>query len=265
MFSQYQPSRQVGRNFLVPALGAPPGTAIDPGLADLLSNLTTQIGLSSAGVFTPWAGRVSDLQWQEIKSPDTNIAMFGIDDRQVNLAQQLMFGQPIPFLTIRTLQVAPTAKIEQALGGSAYELFEVQATYSQEDNDPIPQIWYLYWVRRLPLEEEGKKSMEQVAQELNGSLYFSQQVPAESSTLRSAPTVSFEQARGGSTPVEPPKTTAPTNPAPKPPKTTPVVPDEPLFPVQPRPQSGLSAWIGPVALGVAVAAGTVAFVKAVRK
>lgn len=233
-------------------LAAPPGTSMELQLVELLKNFPVDLALPQVTVVTPWADRQSDLDWQEITKPDTNISLFSIDDAKIKRATEVNFGQPLPFVTVFSDRVKPLVEVSESLSESPYELYQTHAVYRQDDGAVVPKIHYLYWLRRRPA-EAGKtpKSMDQVAKELLGYLTFSQQVPVEGTSLRSAPDVSFQEAlETEKTPVQP---VPPVQPEPEP---LPVVQSE----VRPAYQ-----WLGLLLVGAATAAGTVAFAKAVRK
>lgn len=194
LYMTTKPLNQFGTHVKFDALGAPPGTSMPSSVAELLRGLAEQLVLPSVGISTPWATRTSDLDWQEIRNPDTNVQTYILQDVDLARAQQAMFGQPVPFVVIKTLDPVPQAALEAAAQGSAYEFYETQAVYRQDDKNPIPRIEFFNWMRRVPLDEEGGKPMGQVASELNGDLQFGLQVPVESTTSREAPTISFQEA-----------------------------------------------------------------------
>lgn len=255
------------------ALGVPPGTAVEPQVAELLRDLAVQLGLKEMGVVTPWATRVGDMSWREIENPDTNIAMFQLTDSQINEAtSSVLFGQPLPFVTIATGELQMISEINRILENSNYELFETQGVYSQNDSDPIPTIVFLHWLRVKDLSDQptrNVKSMDQVAKEMQGSLTFSQQVPVEGTTTRQPPSVSFEDAFNLQEPA--PIDSQPELPGPpNPPVTFPgdedtQVPEEDPG-LEPSPVFGVKgSMAGPVLVGIGVLAATILIAKAVKK
>lgn len=198
----YEISKQrksLGSALVYEGVGVPWGVPLSTQLAEMLRDLTGQLGLQEMGVLTPWATREGDLKWKEISKPDTNIATFRIDDAAIQAAQQMvLFGQRLPFLTVLTGHLQNTAELEAILDGSMYELFETQAVYRQDDSDAVPNILFLHWLRVLPEDQIPRtpKAMNKVASDMRGQLLYSQQVPVEASTLRAAPAVSFSQAFG---------------------------------------------------------------------
>ena len=259
------------------SLGSPPGTTLSPQIIDLLQSIAEQLNLASVGVSTPWAGRVGDLDWEEISDPDTNVQTFIIRDTDILQAQQLMFGQPIPFLVIKTLDPVPRSAFEAALRNSPYELFQTQGVYRQDDPNPIPRIEFHNWVRRRPLDEEGGKSMSQVADELQGDLLFGQQVPVESTSVREKPAIPFQQAFDAQFLIDPfPPVPSPGIPGlPGPVPGIPEIPTPPVSPapIDPEPEerpptpsspAKVPFW-GPLLVAGAIAVGTVVVVRGARK
>jgi hypothetical protein len=236
------------------ALAAPASVAVSPVMGELLRNLTDQLGLKQVAVYTPWATQQGDLDWQEISRPDTNVAVFAINDPEVNKASELMFGAPLPFLTILTPHLITRGEAEAMLLGSPYEFYETQAVYNQGDSKVVPSIKFLHWVRRLDIGEGGNKSMSAVADSLHGLLMFAQQVPVEGSTIREIPPTSFDEAlRTQLGPIAPEPGPIP-GPGPVP------VPPSPLAPV-----SAKSAWVGLLLVAGAVGVGTFLIGRAVWK
>jgi hypothetical protein len=240
-------------------MGVPFGVSLSNQLAEMLRDMTGELGLAEMGVVTPWATRQSDIQWTEISKPDTNIATFQIDDQKIKLAQDtVLFGQRLPFLTVLTGRIQTTTELQDILDGSMYELFETQAVYRQDDPDPVPNILFLHWLRVLPEDQIPLrvKPMGDVAKEMSGQLLFSQQVSVESSTLRGAPVMTFAQAFGSQEPD-------PLGPAPVI-TTQPTTTTQPITTTQPAPtQSATQAGslVLPIVVGVVSAVTTALFMK----
>jgi hypothetical protein len=238
---------------------------VEPQVAELLRDIALQLNLPEAGVVTPWATRKSDLDWQEISNPDTNIAMFGITDAKIQEASVVLFGQPIPFVTVFTDSPLTISDIERIAEDSNYDLFETQAVYSQADSDPIPKIQFVHWFRVKDISDQltrSSKRMEAVAQEMRGTLLFSQQVPVGNSTIRQPPGISFEDAFDlqQQTPIE----ITPGNP---PPSTGPFPEPTPGFPpatTQPVPAQRDSI-MGPGLVGLGLLGATIVVWKVLKK
>lgn len=215
-------------------IGAPPGTSLRPQLLELLKDIPDLLNLASIGISTPWASPVGDLNWKEIQNPDTNVQTFLLRDADIRRTQELLFGQTLPFVVIKTLDPVPRAELEAALRGSVYELFETQAVYRQDDPNPIPRIEFHHWAKRLG-EGGGNRPMESVAVMLQGDLLFGIQVPVESTTLRQSPAVPFQMAFDAQFLTDPVVTPSPGVPSfpgvPQPPPSFPEFPpDLPSFP-----------------------------------
>lgn len=262
-----KPLRSLGSTVPFEGIGAPFGVSLSNQLAELLRDITGQLALPEMGVLTPWATRKGDLQWTEISKPDTNIATFRIDDAAIKEAQNtVLFGQRLPFLTVLTGQLQTTTELKSILDGSMYELFETQAVYRQDDQDAIPNILFLHWLRVLPEDQipRSSKSMNQVAGEMLGQLLYSQQVPVESSTTRAAPAITFAQAFGVQEPdpIFQPTVTTPVVPSSVPPAST------TSAPVQTTSQAGMGlsgSMILPILCGVVSAVSTVYVMKRLVK
>lgn len=247
LYSRKVPHNHFGSNIQVQAIGAPPGTSMQPQVLELLRDLPEELNLAQAALSTPWAGKLGDLQWQEIHKPDTNVQTFLIRDEDLQAAQKVLFGQPVPFVVIKTLDPVTNAEMEEALLGSPYDLFETQAVYLQSDPNPIPRIEFHHWVRRRPLETEGGKSMSLVAQQVGGDLLYGQQVPVENTSKRQPPAVSFQEAFDAQF-LQP-------EPAPQP-LPEPQPDPEPEEPVSPPPSPPVPFW-GPALVAGSIALATV--------
>lgn len=255
-FEKFEPLNVFGSQAQFSSLGAPPGAAISPQVAELLRDLTTSLGLPDAGVVTPWAGRLGDLEWKEIVSPDTNIATFELTDAKIAEATEVLFGQPLPFVTVLTGELQAVSELHRILEESPYELFETQAVYRQDDSDPVPRILFLHWLRvkDVPDIPRTAKNMNLVASDMHGQLRFSQQVPVGTSTIRpNPPAISFQEALAAQESVTVPVPTP--GPGPIPPV------QEPL-PAEGKSKPNL---LGPILVGVAVLAATVVAGRGIRK
>jgi len=251
---RFTPIKQLGSAVGFSALGVPPGTSVQPQVAELLRDVAGSLGLPEVGVVTPWAGREGDLAWREVESPDTNVALFELTDAKIHEATEVLFGTPLPFVTVIAKELSSIAELQRIVANSPYDLFETQAVYRQEDPDPVPEIYYLHWLRvkDVPDIPRDATSMDVVAREMKGSLMFGQQVPVESSTVREPPAISFEDAFRSELPSEEEEVPAPP-------------PDQQPVP-EPTPQpSGKVSMLGPFALGVGVLAATVAIGRAMKK
>ena len=266
IYESAEPRNQFGQHLEINALAAPPGYSVAPQLAELLRGIESQLGLVEAGLFTPWAKRESDLDWDEIQSPTSNVAAFSIDDAQLNKATEVLFGQPLPFVAVLTPLLAPEAVVQNASHLTKYEFFETQAVYRQTDPKEIPTIEFLHWYQVRDLGAGGgSMPMSTVATALGGKLVFAQQVPADGTTTRAAPLVSFQDALRAQLGVSPlpgapvgppplPGFPGPEDPLPTEPAPPPTIPAPP--PTIPQGPQALN-WAAPFFVGAAVFAGVV--------
>ena len=287
IYEKTKPRNRFGQQLDVNALAAPPGHSLQTNLVELLRGIEDMLGLVELGIYTPWARRDGDLAWTEIHKPDTNVAVFSIDDAQLNRATNELFGQPLPFVAVLTPLMHPMLIAKNASLLTRYEFFETQAVYNQTDSNEPPQIQFLHWyrVRDLGASGGGTMPMSTVAVALGGRLVFGQQVPVESTTSREAPFMPFESAldaQFGGSPVPslpeiPPLPPFPGggNPMPVPPPQSPAPPAQPAPapapPSAPIPKPGTTApqaaqvdAMGLLLVGAAAAAGVVLIGKAFK-
>jgi hypothetical protein len=177
---------------------APPGTSLG-GMSsqNVLAEVASSLQLSPLGIYTPWASRTGDMSWEEIKNPDTNIAVFGITDDQVNAVAQMTGGSPLPFVVIITKNPMTQAAVAAMWDGTAYQPYETQAVYRQDDAKDIPTIAFLHWGERIDMAALPKQTLAlgPRASAVGGALLFAAQVPAQGTTTRGAPVApSFQSA-----------------------------------------------------------------------
>jgi len=180
------------------SIAAPPGTSLgDLSAQGMFAELGQALGLRPLGIFTPWASRTGDINWEEIRNPDTNIVTWEINDAQVNSVPTLSFGSPLPFITILTKGPMNQTDIAAMWEGTAYRPYETQAVYRQDDAKPVPTIYFMHWGERIDMAELPKQTLALVprAAAAGGQLVFAAQIPHEGSTTRATPAVaSFQDA-----------------------------------------------------------------------
>lgn len=252
IYERTKPRNKFGQQLEVQSLAAPPGTAVSQNLAELLRGVEEALGLVEIGIYTPWAGRQGDIEWKEITSPDTNVAVFQLSDKQLGQAKEVLFGQPLPFVAVLSSLMAPMLAVETAANASPYEFFETQAVYRQSDPGEPPRIQFMHWfrVRDLGASGGGSAPMTSVAATLGGELVYAQQVPVEGSTSRLPPSMSFDDALSAQLGLDVPPAAPEFPTLPGLPQPTPEVPTH--KPALPKEQS----LVGPILLGGAIAAAT---------
>jgi hypothetical protein len=176
---------------------APLGTSLgDMSAQGMLAEAAQALGLQAQGVYTPWATRAGDVSWDEIKRPDTNIALFSITDAQVNKVAEITYGHPLPFVAVITRGPLTEQGVAQMWDGTAYRAYETQAVYRQDDAKDPPTIVFLHWGERIDLSDLPRTTspLQPRAGAVGGSLVFAAQIPAQGTTVRAAPAVSFSDA-----------------------------------------------------------------------
>lgn len=244
--SSYEPYEPLGEFPLPPGVKLPTGF---PQIADI----TKQLGLPEFGIYTPWGARTSGVTWEDVQQPpDTNIAVFGINDNLLAAAQTIALNQPIPFVAVLTDAASTPDHVEKVLKGTPYKFYQTQAVYRQSDAAPTPRIYFLHWAeRRQPGDSDhGSGNLTQAAVTLGGKLTYSMQVNYNTTSSRPVPGVPFQSALaaqmagGGETPAPPPP------------------PDLPPPPTEPPARASM---VGPVLLGAGVAAVTFFAVREMQK
>jgi hypothetical protein len=177
---------------------APPGTSLGAMAAQgMFSEVANALALAQVGVFTPWASRTGDMAWEEIRNPDTNVIAFSLTDAQINTAEQVTFGAPLPFVVVMTDKPLTSDQVAAMWEGTAYHPYETQAVYRQDDAKPIPNIYFMHWGERIDIAELPKAPLAIAprARAVGGVLIFGAQIPVQGSTTRQPPAVtSFDDA-----------------------------------------------------------------------
>jgi hypothetical protein len=227
---------------------APPGTSLgDMPAASLFAEMVSALGLQAIAVYTPWASRVSDIEWEPIESPDTNIMTWGLTDAAVNAVPEVTFGSPLPFVAIVTAGPLTVDGARKLWDGSAYAPYETQAVYRQDDAKDTPTIFFIHWGERIDMSKLPAQTLalEPKAASVGGRLVFAAQIAREGSTTRGAPSLPFQTAYAAAF-------AAPPAPGPSPVATPPSAGPAPI-PIRHEPDkdSGLGV---PIAVGVGAAA-----------
>jgi hypothetical protein len=177
-----------------------------------------------------------------------------LTDQALVAANQITLGQGIAFLAILSDSQSNQTTLTNALKGTPYAYYETQGVYRQTDSGDPPRILFLHWMqKRQPGDgESGPKTLEPVAAQLNGQLVLATQVPGQTSTVRGAPSMPFTVALGLQLGTGPGP-----GPTPGPQDIPPVLPN--LTP----PAS--HSWLLPGLVGLGLAVGVFAAVRAARK
>ena len=181
----------------LPMIVAPPGTSLGAMDAQgMLAEVAATLQLQPLGIYTPWATRSGDISWEEIKNPDTNIVVWGITDAQVNAVSEITHGSPLPFVAIITKGPMTQASVAAMWDGTAYQSYETQAVYRQDDAKDVPTVAFLHWGERIDMEKLPKQTLALVprATAVGGALLFAAQVAVPGTTTRAVPPVTFQSA-----------------------------------------------------------------------
>jgi len=238
---------------------APPGVTIPPQLAAMADLILAQLHLEDLGLYSPWATRTSDVSWQEIRQPpDLNVAVAGFSDSLLLQSSVITMGQGIAFLAVLSESLPLQSVVGTAFTGTAYSYYETQGVYRQSDTAAVPHISFLHWIQRRQAGDSayGGGSLDAAAARLGGRLVLAMQTPGQGTVMqRPAPALTFSlalQQQLGIVPTGTPGTN---------------VIDPSLVHVDTPPVKKANVfgdWLLPGLLGLGLAAGTFAAVRAAR-
>jgi hypothetical protein len=229
------------------------------------------------GVYTPWAEQKSDMVWEEIAHPDTNVALFELGP-VLGLLGSLGMGQP-GYIAILTTTPLTSGMAKAMYAGTPYKLDSVQAVYPQVTGG-AEKIAFLYWgTQRDPSDGAGGPGdVATAAASVVGKLVFAQQLaigsssvrpPAAPGTFEPAYEIAFKQdiqvitnSSGSSGPLPPPPIPLPP-PGPAPAPAPGPAPPPPAPPAPPAPEK--ASMVGPVLVGLGAAILGFALIRAGRK
>jgi hypothetical protein len=177
---------------------APPGVTIPPQLAAMVDLIVGHLHLEDLGLYSPWATRTSDVSWEEIRQPpDLNIAVAGFSDSLLLQSSVITMGQGIAFLAVLSETLPTQTTLRDALRGTAYGYYETQGVYRQSDTAAVPRISFLHWIqRRMSGDSDyGGGSLDGVAKAFGGRLVLAMQTPGQGTVMqRPAPALTFSLA-----------------------------------------------------------------------
>jgi len=154
------------------------------------------LGLSPVGLFTVWAKRSGDMSWQPLAhAPNSDTALYATDNASVLAAQRMAFGNPLPFIAMLTPTPLTTVAIDAMWSETAYEPYETEAVYRQDDAKSVPTIYFLHWAMRLESSDVPSRvrSIDSAAAMGGGQLVFAAQVP-KTRDDRAFPVTPFDAA-----------------------------------------------------------------------
>jgi hypothetical protein len=163
---------------------------------ELFEEIASTLGLTAIGVYTAWATRTGDMTWEpEEQQPSTNLMVWSLTDHDVNLAQQIAFGNPVPFVAVMTDVPLTSMQIDAMWEDTAYAAYETQAVYRQDDAKPVPTIRFLHWGERIDMSNAPQhiKPLESAARSVNGQLILASQISGTTSQ-RDFPAMPFADA-----------------------------------------------------------------------
>jgi len=127
------------------------GDAPEQSLADVAQNALTALIAASRplGTFVPWAGQLSDNDWQVV-APDTRYMLYPVTADLLSAAEKAAFGQPVGFVVALSPNQLTLANAQKLFDGTPFEYFSTDAVYDTADSKPAPTIRFVYWGRLRP-------------------------------------------------------------------------------------------------------------------
>jgi hypothetical protein len=220
----------------------------------LWQEVADALELHELATVTVWAARTGDLDWAPtLSQPSENVVLYMLSDGDLVRAEEVAFGDPLPYVAVLSPVPGSLANITAAFADTAYRYYRTDAVYRQDDDQPIPTIYFLHWAERIDTANAPQHLMplEAAAGMMDGSLVFALQVSAAETTLREFPAASFALAFGTQFGVD--ESEALAVPAAMP-MAVPMPTAMPMTMTAPTP-AGAAPWLGPAVLGLAAALG----------
>mgnify|MGYP001324414064 CR=1 FL=1 len=98
------------------------GAAPEQTMADVATNAIHTILQSTKelGVFIPWAGQLSELDWKVV-APDTRYALYPANADILTAAERAAFGQPVGFITVLSTKQLSLDQAASLFNGTPFE------------------------------------------------------------------------------------------------------------------------------------------------
>jgi hypothetical protein len=193
MFQIRQAPRVLSSDSIPGAIPAPPGKDVPELVKELALDLPET--LPKIGTLTPWALRSGDMRWSEVLQPaQLNFEVYGLSDAALAKIFRDHFSLELPYVAVLSKRAPMQAELERAFSGAPYEPDEVTAVYSQRDGSPVPEVYYLLWLRQRAPGWRGRGSTEKSAKAIGGLLVYACQVPVAGTTSRRLPVATFAEA-----------------------------------------------------------------------
>jgi hypothetical protein len=149
---------------------------------ELFENVPQQLALPFLGYFLKWAEREGDLQWREVSAPlppnhSDALALYALTDQQVRQAEEIAFGDPLPFVAIVTQEPLSATAVEQMWKKTAFAPYETIAIFKDGDPEVVPRIYFLHWGQRIDMANAPQhvEPLESAALQYNGQLVWAAQ------------------------------------------------------------------------------------------
>ena len=149
---------------------------------ELFENVPRQLQLPFLGYFLKWAERLGDLEWKEEPDPGSpnnvdGLALWALTDENVRQAEEIAFGDPLPFVAIVTAEPMSNTAIEQMWKKTAFAPHSTIAIFMDRDDKVVPTILFLHWGERIDMANAPQhvQPLQSAASQYNGALVWAAQ------------------------------------------------------------------------------------------
>lgn len=185
----YQPLQSIH------GLGQAPGAAPPPPAPEgsAMEALEQILAMATPIELSPWAAQIGDLNWRELE-PTQKYLAWPVNAEQL-LAVERAASDPIGYVAVLTQSPVTLVEAEEAFSNTPFELSDAVAVYRQNDPEPIPKMYFLYWGRLRDVATRTGSSLDlgRTADKLGGQLTITMQTVLTGKE-RHHPTTAFQDA-----------------------------------------------------------------------
>jgi hypothetical protein len=149
---------------------------------ELFATVPQALQLPLINYYVKWAEQVGDLEWLEQPNPgDPNmidgLALYELTDENVRQAEELAFGDPLPFVAIVTQEPMSATAVEQMWKKTAFAPYSTIAIFQDGDPNVVPRIYFLHWGERIDMANAPQhvQPLQSAAEQYNGKLAWAAQ------------------------------------------------------------------------------------------
>lgn len=150
---------------------------------ELFEGVPQSLQLPLLGYYILWAEQKGDLEWEEQPAPLSQgdykaLALYALSDENVRQAEEIAFGDPLPFVAIVTQAPMSATAIEQMWKKTAFAPYETIAIFDDASQEPVPPMLFLHWGQRIDMANAPQhvQPLQSAAEQYNGRLVWAAQV-----------------------------------------------------------------------------------------